>query len=184
MKSDHVLVIGGSGCLAGASLHLARQGCHVSVVGRQAERLAALAGEGGPHSIHPVPADYGDSHAFACAIDEAIAACGPIGLAVCWIHGHATEAPRIVAERVQAGGDYFHMLPSAFAAPGADPDYWARVLGRYALTYHRVVTGWVRERHGVRWLTDAEISDGMIHAITQDLAHHVIGTVAPWSDRP
>jgi hypothetical protein len=47
-----------------------------------------------------------------------------------------------------------------------------------------VVLGFMVEAGASRWLTDAEISDGVRSAVTRDLAYSVVGQVEPWSARP
>jgi hypothetical protein len=48
----------------------------------------------------------------------------------------------------------------------------------------QVVLGFRADAGVSRWLTDAEISDGVLAAIRADRAYSVVGQVAPWSARP
>jgi hypothetical protein len=46
------------------------------------------------------------------------------------------------------------------------------------------VLGFVVENGQSRWLTDAEISDGVGRALESDDPVTIVGTVTPWSARP
>lgn len=79
------------------------------------------------------------------------------------------------------------MLGSATADP-SHPDRLAKAAavaeGLANCRLRQVVLGFKVEPGGSRWLTNAEISDGVLSAVTGDLAHSVVGQVAPWSARP
>jgi hypothetical protein len=47
-----------------------------------------------------------------------------------------------------------------------------------------VVLGFVLEAGKSRWLTNAEISDGVFAAIAAQAPHSIVGTVEPWSAKP
>ncbi len=176
--------------LAGVTLGLAARGHAVTVIARSHSRLARLEAKaaGMPGSILPLPLDYRDSAVLRTSIDRVQRERDPIELAICWIHSVAPEAPGIVADAVARDEDpcrYFHILGSA----GADP---ARLQGgvhallktQPGLLYRQIVLGFVREGGSSRWLTDDEISAGVLHAIELDSERHVVGTVTPWELRP
>ena len=100
MPTWHMLVVGGTGMLAGVCLALAERGAEVSVIARDRQRLEALAERAAEAAgaIHPVPVDYTDEEALAVALGQARAERGPIALAVAWVHSTAPEAPERVAD--------------------------------------------------------------------------------------
>ena len=51
-------------------------------------------------------------------------------------------------------------------------------------TYSQVQLGFVRENNQTRWLTNTEISSGVIRAITQKETNYIVGTLEPWEQRP
>jgi len=176
----HALVVGGTGMLRGAVLGLARD-VDVTVVARGARRLDAL--RTASAAVHPVRADWRDAAAFAAALDGAVSARGPFSLAVAWIHSDAPDAPLEAARRVR--GPFFHVLGSAAADPSApDPGRRALFEGIPGLTYHEVILGFVVEGSGSRWLTDAEITRGVLESVAAARPRFVVGTVEPWSARP
>jgi NAD(P)-dependent dehydrogenase (short-subunit alcohol dehydrogenase family) len=186
----HALVVGGTGMLWGASLALAERGYAVSVVARRRQRLEALAqtAAGLPGSIHPIPVDYQDTQALIAALEAAQARFGPIELALIWIHSTAPAAPLAVARRVgspQHPCRYFHILGSAWADPSRpNPERQAAFATLDNIRYREVILGFVREGGSSRWLTNAEISAGVLAAVDADQPRTIVGVVAPWHWRP
>lgn len=52
------------------------------------------------------------------------------------------------------------------------------------IRYHQVILGFVRQGNRSRWLTDAEISAGVIAALQSDQRDSIVGIVEPWPLRP
>jgi hypothetical protein len=152
----HALVVGGSGMLAGVCRGLAAEGHDVSVVARGSGRLEALRSE----RITPVQVDYADLDAFEAALRAAIGERGPIGLAVCWIRSWEPDSLRLVADVLPDGAPLYHVLGTTGtpAAELAGVDYIVR-LGR----------------KGDRWLTNEEISAGVLEAIARESADFLVG---------
>lgn len=184
----HALVVGGTGMLREVSLTLAERGHPVSVVARNRRRLRSLADEaerrGG--AVYCIPVDYRDGDALTAALRDAVAAHGPLELAVVWIHSIAPEAPLQVARAtVAASCRFFHLLGSAAADPSApDTGRRERFESIPGLSYHEVVLGFVLEGRRSRWLTNDEIAAGVLAAIDSAAARSVVGAVEPWSARP
>lgn len=187
---DHALVVGGTGMLRKASLHLAESGYAVSVVARRKERLDALAAEASslPGSIHPLPLDYRESDRLVGALHSSIERLGPVELAVCWIHSVAPDALRLTVETIARESPscrVFHVRGSAVANPAAGGPRvpgWLKAFP--GIRYRQVILGFVIEGGSSRWLTHDEISGGVIAAIARDEPYGVVGTVEPWSMRP
>jgi NAD(P)-dependent dehydrogenase (short-subunit alcohol dehydrogenase family) len=151
------LVVGGSGMLAGVCRGLAAEGHDVSVVARGAERLEALRSE----RITPVQVDYTELAALEAALQSAVAERGPIGLAVCWIRSREPDSLRLVADVLPDETPLYHVLGTT-GTPSpelADVDYRVVRLGR----------------RGDRWLTNEEISAGMLEAIARGSADFLVG---------
>ncbi|MEM8532808.1 MAG: SDR family NAD(P)-dependent oxidoreductase [Chloroflexota bacterium] len=187
----HALIVGGTGMLRHATLHLATQHTTVSVVARTQQRLETLAQEISADNGHlnPVALDYRDTTTLQTQLKHAIQQFGPISLTVCWIHSVAPEAPFVVAETV--GNEhsicrYIDVVGSAGADPSqAALERIARIQRIPKIAYQRVILGFVQERGYSRWLTDAEISEGVLHAVEHaDQEKCTVGAVHPWSARP
>jgi hypothetical protein len=181
--------------LRAAVLGLARDR-EVTVVARGRGDLEAL--RKSHPSIHPAPADYRDAAAFAAILDGAVAARGPFSLGVAWIHSDAPDAALAAAARVR--GPFLHVLGSAAADPALpDPGRRARFEALPGVAYREVILGFVLEGGPqgpvglplgsptlgrARWLTDAEISRGVLDAVAADRPRSVVGVVEPWSAKP
>jgi hypothetical protein len=177
----HDLVIGGSGMLAGLVRRLAGQGRQVSVIARGRARLQRLAAS----NIHPLLLDYRDPGALEAGLARCRAEIGPIARCVAWMHDDDLDRALGIARQVR--DTYCQVLGSASADP-SQPDRLARwqtafaPLARPALRL--AVLGFVLEADAARWLTDAEISDGVGSALGSDRPMTIVGTVMPWSRRP
>jgi len=179
----HALVVGGTGMLAPLVRSLAGSGWRVSVIARRAS--AFVRREPG---LVGLDCNYNDAEAFASTIDRARDGEGPIMLAVGWFH---TPGPSsVVAPRMGvpgAPGRFFHVLGSAAADP-SDPAALARAAktaeGASWCAYRQVVLGFVPGETGARWLTNAEISDGVLAAIDTDAPLSTVGVTRPWNAKP
>jgi hypothetical protein len=190
MPGRHAFVVGGTGMLRGAVLGLVARGFAVSVVARNARRLATLRDEAARAGgvVRPICVDYRDADAFAFGLDEAARDLGPPSLAVVWAHSSAPGAPLAVARLVGAGGAaprYVQVLGSAAADPSQpEADRAAQFAALPHVAYREVILGFVVEKGRSRWLTDDEIAAGVLRAVDTDAPRTVVGAVEPWSARP
>jgi hypothetical protein len=189
MTRSHALVVGGTGMMHGASLELARRGHIVSVVARRHSRMAALAADAraldAPGEINPLPVDYRDLNELAARIRAAQTAHGPIALAACWIHRDAPDTPAFIAELIASERSFCRYFQVLGGSPEGSPrDMHCPVAAIPGILYRRIHLGWIEEQHGSRWLTDDEISAGVIEAIDCDNPEHWVGTGEPWHTKP
>jgi len=181
--AGHDLVIGGSGMLSGLVEGLARDGRQVTVIARGRDRLQRLAAL--HPSIHPLVLDYRDAAALDAGLAAAVAAHGVLQRCVAWMHDDSKPRALRVARQIQ--DVYCEVLGSASADP-AQPEGLAewqaafRDLTRPVLRL--AVLGFMVEGRRSRWLTDAEISAGVAHALDSAVPVSIVGTVTPWSARP
>lgn len=178
----HALVIGGSGMLAKTSLWLAEQFDQVSVIGRSRQRLADLASQ--HRHIHPVSVDYRNEKELAASMDQLIAN-GPIDMVVAWIHmSTAPVALANVIERLNQQNiekwRLFHVLGSSYNLD----DLLSKIEVPPSCEYHQIQLGFILEGQASRWLTNDEISSGVIEAIAEVKKRHIVGTLTPWDRRP
>jgi hypothetical protein len=173
--------------LAGLCLRLAKDGSTVSVLARNPACIQALTDKAAPGRISPVLADYRDSDAFDEALSRAARDYGRPDRVFCWVHDEvAPEAPLQVVDHMD--GPFWHILGSAAGNP-AEPKIlsgWRERFNRRrtGLDYRQIVLGFVLEESRSRWLTDAEISDGVYSAAQCSDAFRIVGTIDPWSRRP
>lgn len=162
--------------LAGCCRKLLTISDTVSVMARREDRIRAIAPQ-----IHVVPGDYADENALLAALSNLAP-----DLIVAWIHGRQPHMRRLLASRLRTGGRFIQVLGSAHGDP-ARPDRLAEmktVVEGLPIVYQAVVLGFVLEATGARWLTHAEISDGVFGAVESGAAFTVVGSIEPWSARP
>jgi NAD(P)-dependent dehydrogenase (short-subunit alcohol dehydrogenase family) len=175
-RFDHVLVVGGSGMLAGCCRALLKISNTVTVMARREERIRAVA-----PAILPLICDCGDPAEMARALKDLTA-----DLIVVWLHTAMPEQRRRLAEQVRPGGHFLQVLGSAHGDP-ARPDLLderKRAADGLSIMYQAVMLGFIVEGGNSRWLTEEEISDGVFAAIESGEPLSVVGTVRPWSARP
>lgn len=176
-KCSHALVIGGTGMLAGVSIFLATQGYSVSVIGRTAAKFERLKDVCPPNTIFPIQIDY-DSEALYTEIDKAIAERGPFDLIVSWTPNYRA-LERICEMNSQAESFRFiHVKGSRRYFENEE------ILIPTNCTYGKVFLGFVIEGETSRWLTNDEISNGVIHQITSKGDERIVGQLIPYSARP
>jgi molybdopterin-guanine dinucleotide biosynthesis protein A len=153
-KPGHVVVVGGTGMLAGLSRALAARGHRVTVVARRPVDLGA--------GVEQLTLDYRSTEALERALAAAAAERGPVELAVAWIHTDAPAAPAAVARAVAPGGRLVQVFGTRI---------WPLQPVPIHLAYRQVLLGSVTGR----WLTNEEISAGVLAAIDADEPLHVVG---------
>jgi hypothetical protein len=157
---------------------LAGDGGRLSLLSRGASRFAR-------DGVAGFDCDYHDEAGFTAALDAATTSAGPVSLAVAWFHDLKIAAPRRLAERVD--GRLFQVLGSATGDP-SQPQRLQRAAqvtaGLPGCRLRQVVLGFQVEAGRSRWLTDAEISEGVLEAVRLDRAFSVVGRLEPWSARP
>lgn len=171
--APHILVVGGTGMLSGLCKALAGDGGRLSLLSRNASQAGGF------------DCDYYDEAAFRAALNAAVARSGPIDLAVAWFHTLKIPAPRLLAEQVR--GRMFQVLGSAVADPTHPErlDTARKVAeGLPDCAIRQVVLGFRIEGERSRWLTNDEISQGVLAAVQADLTYSIIGQSEPWSAKP
>lgn len=181
----HVLVIGGTGMLANTSLWFVRKGYHVSVIGRNPNRMESLKSKAIDKSlITPVLVDYSDEALLKEKLRNTLEENGPITLVIAWIHSYAKNALEVVLREISNRSDgmwrIFHILGSG--------KNLGEIKGRISVPdsaqYYQVQLGFIIENGHSRWLTNDEISQGVIDSIQNDKFINTIGTIIPWDKRP
>ena len=167
----HILVVGGSGMLARLCRRLAGEGWLVSVVGREPGKLALVAV--GFERVHPISVDYQDLERFRAELADARRRLGPILLAVLWVRSWAPQSLLAAAEEVAPDGRIVRVVGSPSSA--ASEEAAETIRRRFGSGYQEVRLGSVATSAGRRWLTDAEISDGVHRAIERGAGDVLVG---------
>lgn len=180
-KFAHVLMLGGTGMLRSATLSLMSRAARMTSVSRTASSLEALhaAAPGGVAHVK-VTADWNDPAAFLKAVSSALKGVTPPDLAVAWVH-RSSLAHEVASLLATSTSDcqFFHVVGSARRDPLGIAAYWAQ-RAPVGIRYHQVVLGSVAQGDQRRWLTDVEISDGVLTAIDSGEPLTVVGTADAW----
>ncbi|WP_339249312.1 short-chain dehydrogenase [Sporosarcina sp. FSL W8-0480] len=177
MNSNHALVIGGTGMLAGVTTFLANRGYSVSVIGRTAAKLERLKTESPPNMIFPIQVDY-YSNALFSEVEKAIAERGPFGLIVSWTPNY----PALEQICEMNGNAISFRLIHVKGSRRYFEDEEIRVSTN--CVYEKVFLGFVKEEGSSRWLTHEEIAGGVIEQIVNKKDERIIGQLHPYSERP
>ncbi|KAB7667101.1 short-chain dehydrogenase [Bacillus sp. B1-b2] len=163
----HTLVIGGTGMLFEVSKWLVEQGFRVSVVARKPLQMDKLVEAVEQDSrLTPLLVDYTDNSSFREALKSTLEKNGEIHTAVIWIHSYAKQAIKILLEELSAYSldvQLFHILGSNAKLEKVKK----AIEGFFNGTYHQVQLGFKIDRNHSRWLSEAEISEGIIKAIIE-----------------
>lgn len=180
----HALVVGGTGMLADVSLWLVSQGYHVSVIGRSSSRMANVLNQAiDPLNITPIIVNYDNDLELKDKLENSVKKNGPIKLVVAWIHSYAENALQIisqVATKNENQWKLFHILGSSKNL--TDIKKAANVPD--SCQYHQVQLGFILEKNNSRWLTNKEISVGVIDSILKEKPIYTVGVLEPWNKRP
>lgn len=172
----HALVIGGSGMLSGTVGWLVKEGYHVSVIGRTKGKMKKVLKY---KNVSPLYLDYSDPKALKSAIKETIEENGTVDLVVAWIHSHAKhalhDAISIVTE-YQKKVDLYHVVGSVTDLEKAKNE----IIVPKNSVYYQVQLGAVKTNHSSRWLTNEEISKGVVEAVKNQHKTYIVGTVTDW----
>lgn len=163
--------------LAGVSIFLATQGYSVSVIGRTAVKFKKLKASSPEDSIFPIQVDY-FSEALHSEVQKAIAERGPFDVIVSWTPNY--RALQQICEMNDQATSFrlFHVKGSRRYFEDEE------ILIPTNCTYEKVFLGFVMEGATSRWLTNDEISNGVIHQIKSKGVERIIGQLIPYSARP
>ncbi|GKV68650.1 short-chain dehydrogenase [Sporosarcina sp. NCCP-2716] len=178
----HALVVGGTGMLSGVSQWLVSAGYHVSIIARSAERMNELVKRvSNSERVTPLLVDYKDDLLLRMKIKEAIHQNGPIGTVVAWIHSDAVSALPLLLQEVSMDYDNWELYHVLGSQANAEEVKRSLIVPANCL-YSQVQLGFVLDNGHPRWLTNQEISDGVLDAIRQRTERMTVGQVEPHTD--
>ena len=182
----HFLVIGGTGMLSGATRYLLSRGNKITLVSRHSHRFSQFSSFAS--QLNPVMQDYQREGKLLAAIHESQSNFGPIDRALLWIHETAPILPTAIVKELEHqknNCDVLHVISSPEADPMRRSEAWFERMASHPLVHYRqVILGFVLSERGSRWLTNQEISNGVIQALDSKSKKAVVGTVNPWRLRP
>lgn len=179
----HTLVIGGTGMLSDVSIWLAEQGDHVSVIGRNHEKMQSLASRfTNKDHLTPMLVDYTKTNELAEKLRRIQEKHGDIERVVAWIHSNGENVIPCLQESLsrETEWDLFHINGSRSNLEEIKQKL--KILPN--MNYFQIQLGFILEKDDSRWLTNEEISTGIIEAIKKKDAKYLVGTLEPWDKRP
>jgi hypothetical protein len=184
----HTLIIGGTGMLKEASRVLASKSHMLTSVARTTQSLqsldAELHGFTGVH--HMLALDWSDPTEFLSSVARHVAVVGIPSLVVAWLHDDGLAAEVATCVSSKDGACRFFQIRSCTVADPASKVYYDKsiVAPIAGVTPHQIILGFDSDGDGSRWLSDSEISTGVLSAIERQDRTTVVGTVSPWEMRP
>jgi hypothetical protein len=168
-----LLCIGTTGMLAPCMRALIARGHRIACVARTGASLDALSQSISPDRralLNSYPCDYRDLEAF----ERLLLAVGfTPDAAICWVHSPADPVLDLV-RRQFPNIDLLRVVGSSPKALTSATESSGRI----------VRLGFVIENNRSRWLTDEEISDGVLRAFLSGERDSTVGTLQPWAQRP
>lgn len=169
--------------LAKVTEFLSRNYDAVSVICRDGKRI-----DSNLKNINPLILDYTYYKFLSKNLETAVEKLGKIDLVVSWIHSSAPLAPNIIAEKLNSYGNqfrFFDILGSSYADPAKNiAERETKLSDNENILYRKIILGFAIENNNSRWLTNDEISSGVIEAIKADKEESVVGVISPWNLRP
>lgn len=179
----HALVIGGTGMLSKLSLWLVNEGYHVSVIGRNSDRMNQLINASKEKSqFTPLLIDYTNDIQLRELLKMTIKKNGTIDLVVAWIHSAGENVLNVVSQELSGEKSWrlFHVLGSSTNLNKIKN----KTKTPFNCLYRQIQLGFVIENRRSRWLTHNEICDGIKDSIADDKLEKIVGTLKPWEKRP
>ncbi|GGH78078.1 hypothetical protein JOD43_000885 [Pullulanibacillus pueri] len=181
----HALVIGATGMLSTATLWMNSHGWQVTSISRtheKAQKLHALSDF--PDRLRTLVLDWNATDTVLENIELAVEQSGPIHKLVLWMHREVAETiPKILCHIDQLNQEnwaLYHVKGSRASRPGQN---WTPLLPK-GCRYHDIILGFKQENGISRWLSNREISEGVIQAIQCGHERTIVGQVEPWNQRP
>ncbi|WP_074037050.1 hypothetical protein [Exiguobacterium profundum] len=169
MNRKHILLVGGTGMLAGLASYLAIEH-NVTVIGRNKEKMASVV-QRNPETCHPLIVDYCDEELLSIALQKAVQKNGPFDRVIAWVHRGSGKAMQLILNHSETA-EVIHILGSR-----ANTEYEKACLClNDQQLYRQVQLGEMHELASVRWLTHDEIVKGVHDAMQNQDDYRLIGT--------
>lgn len=179
----HALVIGGTGILSDVSAHLLNRYKYVSVIARSESSFTTLLENAKSIQgiLNPLVTDYSDSKNSLDLIKKSIEEFGNVNLCISWVHGYAEnfrfEVAKLIAD--DSKPVFIDVLGSSGMNLSEITESRLKVFsGISGIEYRSVVLGKIHtSKNNWRWLTDFEISKGVIDALESQNKISIAGEI-------
>jgi len=182
------LVIGATGMLAEATISLSAR-CDLLTFTAQSSQSISRMSKVLEHTnarCIGLTLDWNEETKFLARLAAHCDEYGYPSLIVAWLHDDRLGAK--IATFFAMHGErtkFYQIRGSAAAKPGTGTAVIAdQHLSYKNQDYHEIILGFELEPSGSRWLSNSEISAGVISAIDSGDSVSVVGVVDPWASRP
>lgn len=179
----HALVVGGTGMLSEVCMWLVNQNYHVSVIGRNPEKMRGLVENAEKGRISSLLIDYQKVDELNMLLQKTMTENGPISLVVAWVHTGGEKGLAKLMETVSDNNEtwkLYHVLGSRAKLAQVKRELNLPV----NCHYFQVQLGFQLEGDRGRWLKNHEIAEGIIQAIQRNDPTSLIGVLEPLEMRP
>jgi len=180
------LVIGGTGMLQAACSHFIQQENRLTIIGRNETRLQYFKNEFSNKNVLLINVDYTNTENFLNQIQADIDKNGVYHSIICWMHQSGEQTLKALIQLLKnqnAAIKFYHLLGS-YSSQQPEETYIKEVKNFDQINYMKIVLGYKRENNYSRWLSNQEISEGTIEAVTKQQPVFIIGQIEPWEQRP
>ena len=161
------------------SLHFVAKGGTTFVLSRNMNNsLTTLVGESGGFVI-PVEVDYSDRARLKQTLEKTFLSSGYPDTVIAWIHSHAAEAHFTIAKLLEEHGQPFDYYEIHGYTDRDIQQHYSSLKERFNslvfTEYHLIQLGYEIEDGIRRWLTNEEISTGVIEAVEKAENVYIVG---------
>lgn len=179
----NALVIGGTGMLSDVCTWLVDQNYHVSVIGRDSEKMNRLIEKTDKEKITSLLVDYKKIDQLDGILKQTIIENAPFTLVVAWVHTGGEKGLAKIMETVGETSEtweLYHVLGSRVKLAEVKRDLYIP----RSCYYFQVQLGFKLEESRGRWLKNHEIAQGVIEAIQRKAPTTLVGVLEPAEMRP
>ena len=171
--------------LQAASVELASRSRKMTSIARTERSLQALnsAITESKCTHHMLALDWTEPEDFLHALQAHLGRTESPDLVVAWMHDDELAIRVASLAATQPVSRFFHVVGSASSDPSLNAATLRQRPPHSINTYHQVILGYVRAGSGTRWLTNQEISAGLLDAIARAEPEYVVGTIQPLPSR-
>lgn len=184
--TQNILIIGGTGMLREATEYFIANDHTVTVVARTIKRLNDLTHRYPDKRVQAVSLDYTKTDSFITVIQKMLRTHPPFDVVISWMHSTANDTLHALIDTLaatRADVPFYHIKGSSSYNP-ANILHFGDKQSRAKLDYREIILGFTIDNGTSRWLTNSEISSGVIKAITTNCTRHTVGVTEPWDQRP
>jgi NAD(P)-dependent dehydrogenase (short-subunit alcohol dehydrogenase family) len=177
------LVIGGTGMLGGAVEHLVKKGNRVAVLARSIDKFQRMLSNYNlkPEDVSFISADYFNKDALVQVLNAHIKMNGDFDQAVIWMRSTAADSLDALLNVLSRQGQSIEVFKVNGSAASRTDLLFPK---QQSINMHHIILGFKIENGESRWLTNDEISKGVISALTTGVPVTVTGVTEPWDRRP